>query len=356
MRDVAHALGVHTSTVSLALRGHGSIPTATRDRVMQAAVELGYSPDPVLGALAQYRRAVRPPPIAAELAWVNRWTPPEKLYTHQEFSLCWQGAKEAAIGLGYRLERFDIGDAPLAFLARVLHARNIVGVLIPPHHGANNNWSEFDCSGLSVVLIGHSVPLPVHAVGCDQVGAAMEGLQRIVRRGYKRVGFVSTRGSEASTRFRAGFLFARDSMVGLDRLPALTLEDDASPTNPRTLGSWLADHRPDVIFTSHPRVPGWLHELGIRVPADLGLAVTSILDGGCDTGIDQHAAEIGRAAVEQLDSLLSRGRIGLPEFPRMVTVSAAWRDGSSLPPRGAQLEECRPDCPIAADSLKTTVP
>lgn len=344
MRDVACALGVHPSTISLALRGHASIPEATRERVVREAAALGYAPDPVLGALARYRRAMRPAPITAELAWVNRWVPSERLYARREFSLYWSGARQAALDLGYRLERFDIGEAPLSTLARMLRARSIAGVLIPPHHGACNDWSALDCSGLAVVRIGHSVALPAHAVGCDQVGAAMLGLQRIVERGYTRVGFVTTLASEMSTRFRAGFLFARDGVAGLERLPALTLLEDSTRATERALARWLEQNRPDVVFTSHAEVPGTLRKLGLRVPADLGLVVTSVLDGECDTGIDQRAAEIGRAGVELLDSLLSRGQLGLPEFPRMLTVSAAWCDGTSLPPRDAQLEEWRTPC------------
>ena len=58
MRDVARALGVDPSTVSLALRAHPKIPAETRERIRRAAEKLGYTPDPMLGALASYRRAL----------------------------------------------------------------------------------------------------------------------------------------------------------------------------------------------------------------------------------------------------------------------------------------------------------
>lgn len=46
IRDVAHAAGVSTTTVSDALSGRGRLPQATRDRVAKIAAELGYTANP----------------------------------------------------------------------------------------------------------------------------------------------------------------------------------------------------------------------------------------------------------------------------------------------------------------------
>lgn len=45
LRDIAGQLGVSHVTVSYALRGHYSIPESTRERVRQAAIQLGYRPN-----------------------------------------------------------------------------------------------------------------------------------------------------------------------------------------------------------------------------------------------------------------------------------------------------------------------
>lgn len=50
--DVAAALGLHTSTVSLALSGKGTIAPATRQKVLTTARELGYRPNPLAQRLA----------------------------------------------------------------------------------------------------------------------------------------------------------------------------------------------------------------------------------------------------------------------------------------------------------------
>lgn len=331
MRDVARHLGLDPSTVSLALRAHPRIPEATRERIRAAADALGYRPDPMLGALANYRRAAEPAPITAELAWINRWSPPERYHAFREFDGYWRGAREAAEEAGYRLERFDIGGGELGGFARMLRARGIRGLLVPPHHGARNEWAGLDLAGLAVVRIGHSVRLPVHAAACDQTEAGRLGFASIHERGYRRVGFVTHPGAEYSSRFQAGFLFARENTPGAAALPTLLLEEAPTEADGERLRRWIAAQRPDAILTTHAGLRRMLDALGVRVPEDVALAATSVRDGNADAGIDQRPEEIGRAAAELLEGLLARGQAGAPAIPRMVTVRPEWRDGASLP-------------------------
>lgn len=53
IHDVAHALGMHKSTVSLALSGKGNISAVTRARVATLAREMGYEPNPLAQRLAR---------------------------------------------------------------------------------------------------------------------------------------------------------------------------------------------------------------------------------------------------------------------------------------------------------------
>jgi DNA-binding LacI/PurR family transcriptional regulator len=52
LKDVAGRLGMHKSTVSLALSGKGTISAETRQQVLSAAHELGYEPNPIAQRLA----------------------------------------------------------------------------------------------------------------------------------------------------------------------------------------------------------------------------------------------------------------------------------------------------------------
>ncbi len=58
LQDVARALQMHKSTVSLALSGKGTIAAQTRERVLAVARDMGYEPDPVAQRLAHgYNRS-----------------------------------------------------------------------------------------------------------------------------------------------------------------------------------------------------------------------------------------------------------------------------------------------------------
>lgn len=52
IHDVAAALGVHKSSVSLAFSGKGNLSAATRERIIAVANELGYEPNPLAQRLA----------------------------------------------------------------------------------------------------------------------------------------------------------------------------------------------------------------------------------------------------------------------------------------------------------------
>ncbi len=52
IHDVAAALGLHKSSVSLAFSGKGNLSAATRERILSVAKELGYEPNPLAQRLA----------------------------------------------------------------------------------------------------------------------------------------------------------------------------------------------------------------------------------------------------------------------------------------------------------------
>ncbi|MCB1349991.1 MAG: LacI family DNA-binding transcriptional regulator, partial [Maritimibacter sp.] len=55
LRDVSEASGVSEMTVSRVLRNRGDVSGATREKVLEAAKELGYVPNKIAGALASQR-------------------------------------------------------------------------------------------------------------------------------------------------------------------------------------------------------------------------------------------------------------------------------------------------------------
>jgi DNA-binding LacI/PurR family transcriptional regulator len=346
LKDVARAVGVSLATVSLAMRDDPRIPEARRKQVKEAAESMGYCANPAATMLAHFKRASTVPPVQAAMAWINAWPKPKQLRVWRDFDLYWQGAARAAQKFGYRLEEFFLNEtiSPRR-LQEILLARNIRGVLIPPHGhvfgaGPALNWTAFDWDQFSVVRFGHTIDLEIHSVTSDQTGNGMMAFNKILERGYKRIAFVGR--ADQARFFGAGFLWAQSQMPEDLRLPMFLFperQDQARTHDPKQqqrLTSWLKKTKPEAIFYDFNALPAMLHKAGYRVPEDIGLASTTVLDPGeqvVDAGLDQNSEEIGRVAVLVVLSQINDNARGMPPITRQVLVRGRWIDGASLPKR-----------------------
>jgi LacI family transcriptional regulator len=337
LRDVARAVGVSHVTISLALRGDSRISEGRRAEIKVAAEKLGYRPDPMLSSLAAYRQAKHNVTIRATIAWINQWPDPKALRRWHEFDSYWKGATAAAEQLGYRLEEFVTSrDLPPERLQKILQTRGVRGILIPPH-GHGLALPEFDWREFSLVRFGISVRHPrVHVVTSDQMNCAMMAFERIHERGYRRIGFVSSRNFDRNTggNFRAGYLSAQDAFAPLKQhLPPLFLEEATTPAAAKALRTWLKNAKPDAVMTTHAGLHALLTQLDIKVPDDLPAAAISVLDGDFDAGVDQNSYEVGLVALRTLASLIHQNERGIPQYCRRILVEGRWVDGKSLPSR-----------------------
>ena len=340
MRDIAEAVGVSVSAVSLAIRNSPRVSKEVRGRILEKMAELGYRPDPILKALCHYRRSQTERPIGAELAWMNCRPKPGDLRMFREFELYWQGASEEATRCGFRLEEFRLNDCQsFARMESIFRTRNIGGILVPPHGTFwPASWREFGWENFCVVRFGHSVVNPrAHLVTSDQLTDGMIAFESIWNKGYRRIAYVTTRDTTTwGTRFSAGFLQGQLKVGTKARLYPLLLSDNKDFTaDQKQLAAWMRKTRPDAIFTDCPHLRRLLEACGYRVPHDVGLATTSVLDGGASAGIDQHSWEIGKAAVQLLISLINHNERGIPKVCREVLIEGAWVDGDTLPEKTA---------------------
>lgn len=334
VRQIAQQLEVSHTTVSRALKNDPRISGAVRKKVQATAETMGYRPDPMLSALAAYRKGQTKQSIGAELAWINCWPDPKRLRTYKEFDLYWTGAEEEAARAGYRLEEFCCpAELSPERLEKVLHARNIRGLLLTPGWSTGTpKWGAFDWSNFSLVRFGYSLQSPAaHLVTSDQLMDGLLAFESMWQRGYRRIGMVMwARQGTRLVRFSAGYLYAQLRVDRAQRLPPLVLNEE-SPRKDQDLRAWLEQEKPDAILTDVGDLRIWLNRLNYRVPQDVGLAALSVLDGHADAGIDQNSREIGRAAVQTLISLIHHNERGIPQVPREVLVSGRWVDGRTLP-------------------------
>lgn len=341
--DIAKRLGLSKTAVSMALRDHHRISSERRRQIKRVAKEMGFVPDPFLSALAAHRRQRVSAKAQGVLAWINHWTNPKKLRQFNEFDLYWKGASETAGKFGYRIDeiRWELDCSPKR-LEKILLARGIEGVLIPPHRELLN-WEDFDWNKFSVVRFGLSVPSPdSNLVTSDVFRAIVMAISKIHEYGYQRIGI--TVNEEFNQRLGgnllSGFYYAQKLLNLKPSLPPLLtfLKDRTASELTRqkaALHSWLKRNKPDAVLTSDIELAGMLDDLGYRVPRDIAVAGTTVVDiPGVDAGVDQHAEAIGRTAVETLLKQMNVHEHGEPRYPCRILIESRWKDGNSLPPKG----------------------
>ena len=100
IKDVAREVEMSTATVSRALRGLPGVSDATRERVQQAARQLGYVPSPSAAGLASGQTRT----VAVVVPFVTRWF----------FASVVQGAEEVLRERGYDLLLYNLAGSAAA--------------------------------------------------------------------------------------------------------------------------------------------------------------------------------------------------------------------------------------------------
>lgn len=344
MAVVAERAGVHTTTVSLALRNHPSLPLATRQRLQALAVEMGYQRDPALSALVAYRRQSRPLKNNPLLAYVTNWSSRWGWKDHPAHHAFFTGAQEKAASLGYQVEHFWLGEEGMSHrrMSRILYSRGITGIVLASHQYENDAPIDFEWSKFSAVKIDFSPRAQhLHMVTNDQRTIVALAMQRMMAAGYKRVGFVMPRwwDNYVERAWSAGFLAEQQLVAPADQVPILYF---SSPENsngdfrvPREpLSTWLRAHKPEVILSYGPFVKPTLAELGLSIPKDIAFVDTFLeTEDGSTAGVRQNCHRVGELSIEVLAGQLNQHIVGIPTIPTATLVEGAWCDGASLPPR-----------------------
>jgi LacI family transcriptional regulator len=349
MAMIAARAGVHTTTVSLALRNHPSLPPETRQRIQDLAAEMGYQRDPALTALVAYRNQTSRTNSNSLLAYVTNWESRWGWKEHPAHLAFFEGAQRKGAELGYQLEHFWLREEGMSHrrMSRILYARGITGIILASHAKEADAPIDFEWSKFSAVKID-STPCsqPLHMVANDQRTIVAAAVQRVMAAGYRRIGFVMPFWWDAfvARAWSAGFLGQQLALDAAERIPILyystpshpgrqaPVSDHAVPQE--QLSTWLWTYRPEVIVSCAPFVKATLAELGLSIPRDIAFVDTFLdkPDGGT-AGMQQNCHRVGELAVEVLAGQLQEHAGGLPTIPTATLVEGTWHDGASLPPR-----------------------
>jgi len=334
-KAVALAAKVDASTVCLALNNSPKLSTATKERIVAIAKKMGYQRDPMLSALAAYRRAGSSPVFHGMIGWIVNSEGGYDWRAAPEYREYHTGAKERATKLGYQIALLDLNDyrENPNRIAGVLRARNIRGVLLCPQPQAHTLLSlNFD--DISAVSFGYTVKSPrLHLVTSHHYAALRMVLSELRARGYQRVGYAipDAHNERLDKNYMAAYLVEQRDWPPEQRLTPFVGAPRLGPFR-----QWLRGERPDAVVTTHYIFSEMIDALRIKVPQKLGVAIISLADNVRNyAGVDEDSREVGRVAAGLLASLVERGEKGIPERPQRVLVRGAWCEGSTLRPRPA---------------------
>lgn len=340
-RAVAEHLGLSQATVSMALAGHPRIPAETRDRVLAAADELGYRPNPALRSLARYRKSVREPTYHATLAWVHTLNSAEawKTAVYGDF---FKSAEARASRLGYKLENFWIppGQMSADRATKILTSRGISGLLLVPQSIASReiklNWEHF-----TAVRMLHDTTLgpTMHLVASDHYASLLHALDHAALRGYKKPGLIT------SHAFEDRMLNSYSSAyLGASRRRGWPPVFWCDQPDAVAFSEWLRKYKPDVLLISYATefyslVFGWLNDLALKMPDDIGVIMLCLPDKSYlpkdfpdISGIDEQLPQLAGRSVDFLVQLMENFETGIPDLPMRHLMQGKWHEGTTVRP------------------------
>lgn len=305
--DVAKLAGVSTMTVSRVINNSGYTSQETRERVEKAIQELGYIPN----SLARSLRYKRTRTIGLILTDI----------TNPFFTTLARGVEDAASEHGFSVIfcNTDESSEKEGSYVNILTQKQVDGLLLVPTAGSAESIELFENRGLPFVLLDRRVPgAEVDVVRSDSEQGAYELVNYLLSIGHQRIAALG--GSLEITS-------STDRIEGYHRaMEEANLKHETFRTYFSSYsieGGYQACKkalsvapRPTALFAANNFVAVGalraLHEVGLRVPADMSLVAFDDLPAmvGLEpflTIIEQSAYEMGRRGTQLLLERLDGG-------------------------------------------------
>jgi DNA-binding LacI/PurR family transcriptional regulator len=310
INEVAELAGVSTATVSRALSGNGHVSVATRERVKDAALQLGY----VVSSNASSLATGRTKNIGVVIPFLNRWF----------YSSVIEGAEQALLGHGYDLTLYNLSgggaERQSVFEHFLLRKRVDAVIAISLELTADEVSRLLD---MNKPIVGVGGPLPgVRTLSIDDVEVARLATDHLLSLGHRTIAHIGgnksvERDFHLPTNRRVGYESALTA-AGIPVDPALFQPADFTMEGGYNAAKQLLGNphaRPTAVFAASDEMAiGTIlaaRDLGLSVPDDvsvIGIDDHELSDFFGLSTVAQFPAEQGRRAVEILMDQLHPGR------------------------------------------------
>jgi LacI family transcriptional regulator len=331
-KDVAQLAGVSTTTVSFVLndRVGASISPATRQRVLDAAAQLGYQPHASARGLAGGRTHT--------IGLVVRQSP-EQVAEDALLAETLRGLSAAARAARYRVlvEPLGVRDGTYGELIR---SRGTDGLVVSGPRVDDAELGALARDGAPVVIQGSLPGVDIPSVDVDNVASARLATEHLLERGHRVMGCITNAPftyTSARER-REGFRLAMQR-AGLAADDRLVVEANFDAASGRRAMARLLEHRElTAVFIASDVVAfgamAAIREAGLRVPDDIAVVgfddipLAAYFDPPLTT-VHLPAHDLGRAAgMALLDRINGRAVAARTVLPTALVV----RSSTAPPP------------------------
>ena len=264
---VAALVGVSPMTVSRVMNSHGKVRDSTREKVMRAVRELGYTPNMAASSLAAARHT--------RIALI--YTNPSSAYLRELLVGALSGAARTATQMV--IDSWDnLGPDEQRNAAQTL-AKSVAGVLLPPPLSESKSViNEFVSAGIPVVLIASGrFSKEISCVRIDDFQASKDITEHLITQGHTRIGYIKGPPNHTDSALRYSGFQAALSDAGITLDASLVQQGYYTYRSGLEAGEKLLAHRhcPTAIFASNDdmaaAVVSVAHRKGLDVPHDLSV-------------------------------------------------------------------------------------
>lgn len=297
IRDVAKAAGVGLATVSRVLNNNGYVKPETRDRIQQAAAELGFVPNMVARSL-----------VRKSTATIGLIIPD---ITNPFFPAVTRGVEDAASEAGYTvfLCNTDNDQTMEAQDVKKLRERMVDGIIFVGTSDRRELVETLLADGVPVVVTDRQVAdLDVDSVLVDNTAGAVAACRHLLDLGHTRIGHAAGHRLTRTGHDRfAGYTRAlKDAGIRVD--DALVAWGDFTVESGYRVAQVLLGRspRPTAIFAANDMMAFGVmraaQEAGVAVPDHLSVVgfddiqMAGLVRPGLTT-VRQPAYEMGRVAM-----------------------------------------------------------
>ncbi|HYG23107.1 MAG TPA: LacI family DNA-binding transcriptional regulator [Verrucomicrobiae bacterium] len=263
--QIARKLGVSRQLVTFALSGYPQISQESRERILAAAREMGYRPNPYARALKKGRSGI-----------IGLWIPDQisTHYTHvsRELNRLVKAARHELI----------VSEVSIAKDQQMLSHVPMDGIIVVDAPDQADIYRKSPSgSRVPIISMGVNCIPSADAVQVDLLAGTLEVMEHLLSSGYRRIAHATfVRGNAPAASRRAGYVKAMQKAGLKPEFIYYPLTEQQRPIVRQLIQDYVRDNgRPDAIFCHSDDVALGIYrglcDMGVRVPGQVALV-------GCD--------------------------------------------------------------------------